>query len=117
MYRFRSLSPRVAPTLSKLSLRRWLLALVLVAAISTAPPLSGQERAANLPSNAQAVALDKKIMAEAKTGSEIMKNLEYLSDVVGPRLTGSANLKRANEWTAEKMRRYGLSNVHLEPWE
>src|SRR5262249_55967491 len=38
-------------------------------------------------------------------------------DVIGPRLTGSANLKRANEWTAEVMKGYGLSNVKLEPWE
>ncbi len=45
-----------------------------------------------------------------------MANLTYLSDVIGPRLTGSAALKRANEWAADKMRAYGLSNVHLEGW-
>ena len=45
-----------------------------------------------------------------------MANLQYISDVIGPRLTGSANLKRANEYTAEKMKSYGLENVHLEPW-
>jgi hypothetical protein len=45
-----------------------------------------------------------------------MKNITYLSDEIGPRLTGSDNLKRANEWTAEKMKSYGLTNVHLEPW-
>src|SRR5581483_2714165 len=63
-----------------------------------------------------ALALDKKLIAEGKAGSEIMKNLSYLSDVIGARLTGSENLKRANEWAAEKMKSYGLSNVHLEPW-
>lgn len=62
------------------------------------------------------VALDKKILAEAKNGSEIMANLTYLSDMIGPRLTGSAALKKANEWAADKMRSYGLSNVHLEGW-
>jgi hypothetical protein len=61
--------------------------------------------------------LDKKILEQAKTGSEIMANLGYISDVIGSRLTGSAALKRANEWTAERMRGYGLTNVHLEPWE
>lgn len=61
-------------------------------------------------------ALDKKIIADASKTSEIMTNLTYLSDMIGPRLTGSANLKRASDWTAEKMRKYGLSNVHLEPW-
>src|SRR5713226_3704646 len=64
----------------------------------------------------QALALDHKIVAESKNGSELMKNLTYLSDLIGPRLTGSAALKRGNEWTAAKMRSYGLSNVHLEPW-
>jgi hypothetical protein len=64
-----------------------------------------------------ALELDSKIIAEAQKSSEIMKNLGYLSDVIGPRLTGSANLKRANEWTAEVMRSYGLTNVQLEPWE
>ena len=64
-----------------------------------------------------ALDLDSKIIADAQKTSEIMKNLGYLSDVIGPRLTGSANLKRANEWTAEVMKRYGLSNVKLEPWE
>ena len=46
-----------------------------------------------------------------------MKNLQYLSDVIGPRLTGSENLEQANNWTAEKMKAYGLENVRLEPWE
>src|SRR5262245_39939176 len=63
------------------------------------------------------VALDKKILAEAKNGSEIMTNLAYLSDTIGPRLTGSAALKRANEWTASQLTSYGLTNVHLEAWE
>jgi hypothetical protein len=66
---------------------------------------------------AEALALDQKLLAEGKSRSEIMANLTYLSDVVGPRLTGSANLKRANEWAAGKMREYGLTNVHLEAWE
>jgi Zn-dependent M28 family amino/carboxypeptidase len=45
-----------------------------------------------------------------------MENLEYLSDEIGPRLTGSPQLKQANDWTAAKFREYGLTNVHLEPW-
>jgi hypothetical protein len=65
---------------------------------------------------AEALALDQKLIMEAKTQSEIMSNLTHISDVIGPRLTGSANLKRANEWAAEKMKSYGLTNVQLEPW-
>lgn len=64
-----------------------------------------------------ALELDAKIMEDAQKTSEIMKNLCYLSDIIGPRLTGSTNLKHANEWAAEVMKKYGLTNVHLEPWE
>jgi carboxypeptidase Q len=65
---------------------------------------------------AEAVALDQKLLAAAKKDSEIMTNLTYLSDMIGPRLTGSAALERANRWAAERMESYGLSNVHQEAW-
>ena len=65
----------------------------------------------------EAVALDMKILEDIKAKSEIMANLGYLSDVIGPRVTGSANLERANKWTEAKMKEYGLQNVRLEPWE
>src|SRR5467141_13323 len=55
-----------------------------------------------------AEALDQKIIAGARSGSEVMTNLRYLSDMIGPRLTGSPALKRASDWTADKMRAYGL---------
>ena len=74
-------------------------------------------RAQEAAAGAAALELDSKIIADAQKTSEVMKNLQYLSDVIGPRLTGSANLKRANEWAAEVMKKYGLSNVRLEPWE
>ncbi len=61
-------------------------------------------------------AADLQILAEVRDHSEAMQNLEYISDSIGPRLTGSPQLKQANEWTAEVMKKYGLVNVHLEPW-
>jgi hypothetical protein len=61
--------------------------------------------------------VDRALLEEIKARSELMKNLAYLSDRIGARLTGSANLERANKWTAEKMKAYGLENVRLEPWE
>src|SRR5262249_2843920 len=60
--------------------------------------------------------LERKILAEIKDRSEQLKNLTYLCDVIGPRLTGSAALKRANDWGAERMKEYGLTNVHHEAW-
>lgn len=74
-----------------------------------AKPMTPEEKAA--------AELDAKIIADETKNSEIMTNLQYISDVIGPRLTGSANLKRANEYAAEKMKSYGLENVHLEPWQ
>ncbi len=59
---------------------------------------------------------DSQILKEIREHSEMMENLEHLSDAIGPRVTGSPQLKQANEWTAEMFRKYGLTNVHLEPW-
>ncbi len=61
--------------------------------------------------------LDRELIAEVKARSEIMKNLQYMSDVIGGRLTGSKALERANNYTADRMKAYGLENVRLEPWE
>jgi hypothetical protein len=72
-------------------------------------------RAANEESNPIAAA-DAKILGEIHEHSELMDNLEYLSDEIGPRLTGSPQLKRANDWTAEMFKKYGLTNVHEEAY-
>src|SRR6266851_2981107 len=71
------------------------------------------------PPDADAAAItaaDAQIVGEVGEHSEAMQNLEYLSDSIGPRLTGSPMAKQANDWTAAKMMEYGLVNVHLEPW-
>jgi carboxypeptidase Q len=56
------------------------------------------------------------IADQAMQHSEVMKNLEYLSDVIGPRLTGSTAARRANEWTAARFKAYGLTS-NLEAWD
>jgi hypothetical protein len=45
-----------------------------------------------------------------------MQTLSYLTDVIGPRLTNSPGMKRANEWTRDQMAKWGLQNAHLEAW-
>lgn len=55
------------------------------------------------------------LISQAMDHSEIMANLEYLADVIGPRLTGSPAARRANDWTMKRFQAYGLS-AHLEPW-
>lgn len=61
--------------------------------------------------------IDRMIVAEVKDKSAVEANLTHLCDVIGARMTGSANLKKANDWTAERFKAYGLENVRLEPWE
>ncbi|MFZ1700101.1 MAG: M20/M25/M40 family metallo-hydrolase [Pyrinomonadaceae bacterium] len=57
-----------------------------------------------------------KIKNEGMNNSEVMKTLGYLTDVIGSRLTGSPNLKRANEWTRDTMAKWGMQNAKLEAW-
>ncbi|HUL33498.1 MAG TPA: M20/M25/M40 family metallo-hydrolase [Candidatus Eisenbacteria bacterium] len=61
-------------------------------------------------------AVDVQIMGEIRDHSELMANLEYLSDEIGPRLTGTPQLKTASDWTAEMFKKYGLTNVHEEAY-
>src|ERR1700704_5019134 len=76
---------------------------------------AGSAKPAAEDANAFAAA-DAQILSEVRDHSEAIENSEYLGDAIGPRLTGSPQLKQANDWTAAKFREYGLTNVHLEPW-
>jgi len=57
-----------------------------------------------------------RIKEEGMNHSQVMDTLSYLSDVIGPRLTASPGMKRANEWTRDQMTKWGLQNAHLEAW-
>src|SRR5262249_55929074 len=48
--------------------------------------------------------------------SQVMDVMSYLTDVYGPRLTGSPNVKKAGDWAVSKLKEWGLTNVALEPW-
>ena len=58
----------------------------------------------------------QRIREEGLNHSKVAETLSYLADVIGPRLTGSPSLKRANEWTRDKLTSWGLKNGHLEAW-
>jgi carboxypeptidase Q len=58
----------------------------------------------------------EKIKDEGMNRSQVMSTLSYLSDVIGPRLTNSPNMKRANEWTRDKMKEWGMQNAAVEPF-
>jgi hypothetical protein len=70
----------------------------------------------NAAPNAETKAVTQAILEEIDKRSELMANIEYLCDMIGPRLTGSPNLAKANQWTRDKFKQYGLSNAHIEPW-
>ena len=58
-----------------------------------------------------------KIRQEATSRSQILPTLHILTDVYGPRLTGTPNLRAAGEWALQQMTAWGLKNGHLEPWD
>jgi len=57
-----------------------------------------------------------RIKEEGMKRSQVMQTLSYLSDVIGPRLTASPNMKRACNWTRDTLERWGMQNAHLEAW-
>jgi hypothetical protein len=57
-----------------------------------------------------------RIRYEGFHNSKVMDYATGLMDSIGERLTGSPNMKRANEWTRDQLTAMGLSNAHLEPW-
>lgn len=58
----------------------------------------------------------ERIKEEGLKRSQIMPTLDYLTNAIGPRLTGSPALKRANNWTRDKLTEWGLQRAHLEAW-
>ena len=58
----------------------------------------------------------QKIRDEGFTRSQIMETASWLTDVYGPRLTGSPNAKKAGDWAIQAMKSWGISNPHFEQW-
>jgi carboxypeptidase Q len=57
-----------------------------------------------------------RIRNEGLSHSHVMEYASGLMDGIGPRLTGSPNMKRANEWTRDQLTAMGCVNAHLEDW-
>jgi carboxypeptidase Q len=62
-------------------------------------------------------AVNARIRQEGRQHSQILRTEHMLTDVYGPRLTGSPNHKAAAEWALKQMREWGFENAHLEPWD
>jgi carboxypeptidase Q len=87
--------------------RTFVIAAALVAA--TAVPYSAQS-----PLDPQ---INDKIRQEEAKNSQVMRTLHFLTDVHGPRLTGSPQHKAAAEWAVKTMTGWGMVNGNLEPWD
>ena len=57
-----------------------------------------------------------RIRAEAFHNSKIMETMSSITDGIGPRLTNSPNMRKANAWTRDQLTKFGLENAHLEKW-
>ena len=57
-----------------------------------------------------------RIRNEGFAHGKVMQLAEALNDGIGPRLTGSPNMAKANAWTRDTLTAMGLSNAHLEDW-
>ena len=79
--------------------------------VVAAPLFAQQSSSSRTPTDAIS-----KIRDEGLNRSQVMKTISYLTDVIGPRLTGSPQMKRANEWTRDQMLSWGLTNAAVEPW-
>jgi carboxypeptidase Q len=57
-----------------------------------------------------------RIREEGFKHSHVMEFGGALADGIGPRLTGSPNMAKANAWTRDTLTKIGLENAHLEDW-
>ncbi len=90
--------------------RRLLLPLLILTAVAAYPAAQAGQEAINKEMNTR-------IRAEGWDRSQVMRTMHFLTDVYGPRLTGSPNYENAAKWAIEQMERWGMTNGKLEPFE
>jgi carboxypeptidase Q len=102
--------------------RQWAAALLSILFMVHAPALAQSAPAATA-QRAGVIAQERvdldvvsRIRDEGLNRSQIEDLARHLTDVIGPRLTGSTGMRNANEWTATMFRGWGLQNVVIEPW-
>ncbi len=84
---------------------------VFITVVLALAPVSGRASAERVDD-----AMIAAIKLEGFQNSQVMDTLSWLSDVYGPRLTGSDNLRRAAEWARDRMKSWGLAHTALEPY-
>jgi len=82
----------------------------------TIAPIAALFAVAALAADAPDLTMQTRIRQEGFRNSKVMETAAGLMDGIGARLTGSPNMKRANDWTMKRLQEFGLANAHLESW-
>lgn len=81
---------------------------IAIAAMINGAPAQAQERIDT--------AMNSRIRDEALNRSHVVELFDHLTNVIGPRLTGTPAYKQAADWASAQLKTYGMSGVHLESW-
>ena len=90
---------------------------LFVCALGFAAALPVQQVPAAARGTAESNAALNKIADAGFNHSEVAETIEYLSDQIGGRMTNSPAMRRAEHWTADKFKGWGLQNVHPEGFD
>ena len=96
----------------RLSVYKWVKCAVLLALLLTAGRIASAQSDWSAPDPGAV----SKIEDEGLQRSHIMEVMSYLTDVYGPRLTNSPNIREAAEYAVKTLHSWGLANVHEESW-
>jgi hypothetical protein len=91
----------------------WLVCLGAAALTLTA----GAALAAGPPHGAPTSSYLNRIADEGFNHSEIPALAEHLDDQIGGRMTNSPAMRRAEKWAQERLRTFGLTNIHTEGFD
>jgi hypothetical protein len=83
---------------------------------ATAPPVADPYAEVQPVTESLNMAMYQRIRDEGLNHSHVMEFASALMDGIGPRLTGSPNAKKANQWSCDTLTKIGLENAHLEDW-
>jgi carboxypeptidase Q len=93
----------------------------IAAPAAAAHPLPSGAEVASPPAGAMIIAADTRTAVRQLIGDTVLNGQAYeydrhLADLIGPRLTGSANFQQAVNWAEQEFKALGLSSVHTEEW-
>ena len=84
--------------------------------LAFALPLAAQQQPSTVQERLDMAALAR-IRDEGLNRSHVDSIGGYLTDVIGPRLTASSGMRRAQQWAQQMFTSWGLARVAIEPWD